>query len=61
MGDIIITTTSGVSYNVEVKDDSVIAKTKNILCEDEVYYKKTGTYKIGNMYNNNTDIYCVVS
>ena len=58
-GDLMITFPSGERY-VEVKDDSRIADTQNILCEEEVYYKESGTLVPGNMYSN-YDIYAVVS
>lgn len=47
-------------YFIEVKNDSRIADTGNILCEDEVYYKRHDYSARGNMYNN-TDIYAIVS
>ena len=43
-----------------MKDDSRIADTQNILCEDAVYYKESGRYVKGNMYSD-YDIYAVVS
>jgi hypothetical protein len=43
-----------------VKDDSRIADTQNILCEEEVYYKENGRFVKGNMYSD-YDIYAVVS
>ena len=45
---------------IEVKNDSRIADTKRILCEDEVYYKHTGYCGKGNMHSD-YDIYCIVS
>lgn len=45
---------------IEVKDDSRIHETGNVLCEDEVYYKDSDFYAPGNM-SNNSDIYVVVS
>ena len=59
-GDIRATTPSGKEIFIEVKDDSVIHKTGNILCEDEVYYKQYDYYGKGNMQSD-YDIYCVVS
>lgn len=59
-GDIIATAADGKQYFIEVKNDSRIADTYNVLCEDEVYYKKSGYFGKGGMYNT-TDIYCVVS
>lgn len=45
---------------IEVKDDSRIHQTHNVLCEDEVYYKDCDYYQKGNMHNK-CDIYVVVS
>jgi len=45
---------------IEVKDDSRIADTGNILCEEEVYYKDDDRFAKGNMYCD-SDYYCVVS
>lgn len=36
-------------YYLDVKMDSRIAETLNILCEGKVYYKESGTYGKGNM------------
>lgn len=47
------------SVLVEVKNDSRIHQTHNILCEDEVEYKGRGLKK-GNMYSD-YQIYCVLS
>ena len=61
LGDIkAIEKTTGREIFIEVKDDSRIADTRNILCEEEVYYKESDYSVKGNMYNN-SDIYCVVS
>lgn len=45
---------------IEVKDDSRIAETGNILCEEESYIKDDDRYIKGCMYCD-TDIYCIVS
>ena len=45
---------------IEVKNDSRIADTGNVLCEEEVYYKKYDYYGRGNM-SSNCDIFVVVS
>ena len=50
--------TGEVSY-FEVKDDSRIADTQNVLCEDEVYYNDIG-YICGNMHSN-YQYYVIVS
>lgn len=61
-GDIIATDLkTGAEYYIEVKDDSRIADTQNILCEEENYLKEDGRFISGGMYNNFTNIYCVVS
>lgn len=59
-GDIIATAADGRQIMIEVKNDSVIHSTGNVLCEEEVYYKERGQYKDGFMYND-YEIYCVVS
>ena len=48
-GDLLITLPTGEKKFVEVKDDSRIADTRNILCEEEVYYKEHDYYGKGNM------------
>lgn len=58
-GDLLVKTLDGERY-VEVKDDSRIADTGNILCEEEVYYKENDITVKGNMYSD-YDIYAVVS
>lgn len=45
---------------IEVKDDSRIADTGRVLCEEEVYYKENDYFSKGNMYCD-CDYYCVVS
>lgn len=59
-GDIKATAADGREIFIEVKDDSVIHRTKNILCEEEVYYKSNDYYGKGNMQSD-YDIYVVVS
>ena len=59
-GDIKVTTPDGKEYFIEVKDDSRIADTQNILCEEENYIIDQGYYFKGNMYSNG-DIYAIVS
>lgn len=59
-GDIKATAADGREIFIEVKDDSRIADTGNVLCEYEVYYKENGCFGKGNM-KSNYDIYCVVS
>ena len=45
---------------VEVKDDSCIYRTGNVLCEDKVFYKNNGEFGKGNMQSD-YDYYAVVS
>lgn len=59
-GDLQIQLPTGELRYVEVKDDSRIADTQNILLEDEVYYKESGRFVPGNMHSD-YDIYAVVS
>lgn len=59
-GDIKATAADGREIFIEVKDDSRIGDTHNVLCEYEVYYKNNGTFGKGNM-KSDYDIYCVVS
>lgn len=59
-GDILAIGKNGSKVFFEVKNDSRIAETKNILCEDEVYDKRNDRYTKGNMHSN-YDYYCVVS
>lgn len=52
-GDIIATNKqSGKSYYIEVKNDSRIAETGNVLCEYTKYFKDTGKYRCGSMSYN---------
>ena len=60
LGDLKATTTTGAVYYIEVKDDSRIADTKHILCEEENYIKDTNSFVKGSMHNKG-DIYCIVS
>ena len=47
-------------HYIEVKDDSRIAQTHNVLCEETVYYHESGEEVKGNMYSD-YEYYCVVS
>lgn len=51
---------TGQKFYFEVKDDSRIAETANILCEEENYLKETDRYIDGGMRADN-DYYCVLS
>lgn len=59
-GDILALDSEGKEIYIEVKNDSRIADTKNVLCEEEVYYKRHDYYGRGNM-DSDCDIYAVVS
>ena len=59
-GDIKVVANNGEEIFVEVKNDSVIYKSGNILCEEEVYFKDTDYYDKGNMQSD-YDIYAIVS
>lgn len=59
-GDLLLTLPTGEQRYIEVKDDSRIADTHNILLEEEVYYKENNYATKGNVYND-YDIYAVVS
>ena len=60
-GDIVaVDKESGKQIFIEVKDDSRIADTQNILCEDSVYYYETGEEVKGN-FHSDYEVYCIVS
>lgn len=60
-GDIVATEkATGRQILIEVKNDSRISETNNILCEEDVYFKERGEWVEGNMHSN-YEIYCVVS
>ena len=59
-GDIRATGADGKEFYIEVKNDSCIAKSGNILCEEENYIKDSGRMIKGNMHCG-SDIYCIVS
>lgn len=59
-GDIKATAADGREIFIEVKDDSVIHRTHNILCEEEVYFKDTNYLAPGNMHSD-YEIYTIVS
>jgi hypothetical protein len=62
IGDIkVINKQSGNERFIEVKNDSRIADTHNVLCEDEYFNKYDGEFYKGNMHNCGTWLYCVVS
>lgn len=59
-GDLLVITPTGEEHYIEVKDDSRITETQNILCEECVYYYDIGREVKGNFYSN-YEIYAVVS
>lgn len=59
-GDIKATAADGKELFIEVKNDSRIANTNNVLCEYQNYIKDGGYYIKGNMCSE-YDIYCIVS
>lgn len=60
-GDIKAIDKDGNEIFIEVKNDSRIAETGRVLCEEEVYYKNVDYYGKGNMEKSDSDIYIVVS
>lgn len=61
IGDIKATNkTTGEVVYLEVKNDSRIAATGNVLCEEENYFYDSRAYQKGNMYSN-YQYYCVLS
>lgn len=59
-GDILATAADGKEVFIEVKDDSRIAETNNLLCEEENFFYSIGEFVKGNFYSD-YNIYCVVS
>lgn len=59
-GDLLATAADGRQIMIEVKNDEVIYKTGNVLCEEEVYYKEADYFKDGYMHSD-YEIYVVVS
>lgn len=59
-GDLEVIDASGDRHFIEVKDDSRIADTHNVLLEDGVYYSNTDEYIKGNIHGN-YEWYAVVS
>jgi hypothetical protein len=59
-GDIKAVSTDGKEYFLEVKNDSRIADTGNILCEYQNYIKEGNYFIKGNMCSE-YDFYCIVS
>lgn len=42
---------TGQEIFIDVKDDSVIGSSRNVLCEEENFWKETGIYTDGFMYS----------
>ena len=59
-GDIMVTTPRGEQIFLEVKNDSRIADTSNVLCEYRNYIKDGDYFIKGNMCSD-YDYYCIVS
>ena len=61
-GDILTTAKDGREIGIEVKQDSRIWETSNVLCEEKVLFFNNGNKNMarGNMQSN-YDVYCVVS
>lgn len=59
-GDILASAADGTEIFIDVKDDTVISTSGNVLCEDEVYFKYSDYYAPGFMYSD-YDILCVLS
>lgn len=59
-GDIKAIAPDGKEYLLEIKGDTRINETGNVLCEEYTYWYDTGKYKQGNMYSD-YQYYCVVS
>lgn len=59
-GDIEARAQDGSLFYIEVKNDSRIGETRNILCEEAVYYKQDNIKVKGNMYSD-YEVYCIVS
>lgn len=59
-GDIVATNTKGERIFIEVKDDSRICDTHNILCEECIWYEDISDFVDGNMHSQ-YEIYAVLS
>ena len=59
-GDIKAIAPDGKEIFIDVKNDSRIHDTRNVLCEEENFFKEGGYYSKGNMYSS-YDILAVVS
>lgn len=59
-GDLIASDASGNRIYLEIKTDSRIGDTHNILCEEEVFYYDTWSKKKGFMYSD-YEVFCILS
>lgn len=59
-GDIKLVLPTGKTFYIDVKDDSRIAETRNVLCEEDVYFKDNDYFSPGDM-KKSYDILAVVS
>ena len=59
-GDLKAIAADGREYMLEIKGDSRIHETGNVLCEEQNYWYDSGKYTQGNMYSD-YEYYCVVS
>ena len=59
-GDLIAIGADGRKVFLEIKDDSRIGETHNLLCEEQLYFHERNEWRKGNFYSD-YQIYCVVS
>lgn len=59
-GDIVATNAAGEHIFIEVKDDSRICDTHNVLCEECIWYEDISAFVDGNMYSQ-YELYAVLS
>ena len=59
-GDIKATAADGSEIFIEVKDDTIIGTSGNVLIEEEVYFKETDEVRKGFIYND-YEVFCVIS
>jgi hypothetical protein len=59
-GDIKATAADGSEIFIEVKDDTIIGTSGNVLIEEEVYFKEINEVRKGFIHND-YDIFCVIS
>lgn len=59
-GDLMAVAADGTKIMIEVKNDGVIHKTHNILCEEDVYINQNRKFNKGFMYSD-YEIFCILS